>query len=195
MAPWCWRLFYLIRTDLVKAILQAMKRAEKPLFVENLKEELKSVSSVVVLDYQGLSVKLQQELKKRLKAVDAKMIIVKNTLFRIACQKAKMPQELTSDNALAGPSAIVITEKDPIAPLQVLAKFASEFETPQLKVGVVEGSFQDKESLIALSKLPSKDVLFAQVVGSISAPLYNLAATVEGNLQKLIFILNQASQK
>ncbi|BCX15030.1 MAG: 50S ribosomal protein L10 [Patescibacteria group bacterium] len=172
-----------------------MKRTEKTLFVENLKEELKSSTSVVLIDFQGLSVKLQQDLKKRLKEVGAKMVVVKNTLFKIASKGANMPEEITSDTVLCGPSAIVITEGDPIAPLQVLAKFASEFEIPQFKVGVVEGKFQDKENLIALSKLPSKNVLLGQALGSISSPLYGIVATLQNNLQKLVFILDQASKK
>jgi len=172
-----------------------MKRAEKPLFVQNLTEELKSSSAIVVINYQGLTVKLQQELKKRLKAVGAKMLVVKNTLFRLASKEAKVAEEITSDTVLSGPTAIVVTESDPIAPLQVLAKFASEFEIPQFKVGIVEGKFQDKENLIALSKLPPKNVLFGQVLGTISSPLYTFAFTLENNLQKLVFILNEASKK
>ena len=77
----------------------------------------------------------------------------------------------------------------------MLAKFASEFEIPQFKVGIVEKSFQDKESLIKLSMLPGKEALFAQVVGSIGSPLYGLVGTLQGNLQKLVFILDQASKK
>lgn len=171
-----------------------MKKAEKPLFVENLKEELKSAASCVLVDFQGLSVKLQQELKKRLKAQGAKLVIVKNTLFKIASEKASMPEEIRSDSVLSGPTALVITENDPIAPLQILSKFASEFEIPQFKVGVIEGKFQDKEALIALSKLPPKNVLLGQTLGAISSPLYGIVYTLESNLQRLVFILKTKSE-
>ncbi len=170
-----------------------MKKAEKPLFVENLKEELKTATAVVLIDFQGLSVKLQQELKKRLKTQGAKLSVVKNTLFKIASEKADMPEGVHSDTVLSGPTAIVITESDPIAPLQVLSKFASEFEIPQFKVGVIEGKFQDKENLVFLSKLPPKNVLLGQAVGSISSPLYGIVYTLESNLQKLVFILKTKS--
>jgi large subunit ribosomal protein L10 len=172
-----------------------MKKTEKTFFIENLKEELKSSSSVVLVDYTGLSVKAQQELKKRLKAANAKMFVAKNTLFKLAAKDAKMPEEVLQDSVLSGPTAFILTEEDPIAPIQVLAKFASEFEIPQFKVGIVEKSFQDKESLIKLSMLPGKEALFAQVVGSIGSPLYGLVGTLQGNLQKLVFILDQASKK
>ncbi len=171
-----------------------MKKAEKPLFVENLKEELKAASAVVLVDFQGLSVKLQQELKKRLKAQGARLTVVKNTLFKIASEKADMPEEVRSDTILSGPTALVITEGDPIAPLQILAKFAGEFEIPQFKVGIIEGKFQGKENLISLSKLPPKNILLGQAVGAISSPLYGIVATLQSNLQKLVFILKAKSE-
>ncbi len=171
-----------------------MKKAEKPLFVENLKEELKAASAVVLVDFQGLSVKLQQELKKRLKAQGARLSVVKNTLFKIASEKTNMPEEVRSDTILSGPTAIVITEGDPIAPLQVLAKFTSEFQIPQFKVGIIEGKFQNKENLISLSKLPPKNILLGQTVGTISSPLYGIVTTLQSNLQKLVFILKVKSE-
>jgi len=171
-----------------------MKKVEKPLFVENLTQELKDATSLVLVDYSGLSVKAQQELKSRLSECGAKLIVVKNTLFRLATKTTSLPPEIAVDAVLTGPTALVVTEADPIAPIQVLAKFAKEFEIPQLKVGVVEGAFQTKVDLEKLSTLPSKEVLFAQVVGNISAPLYALVSTLEGNIQKLLYILNEKSK-
>ena len=169
-----------------------MKKQEKSIFVQNLVEELKGASSVVLVDYSGLNVKAQQDLKKKLREVNAKMLVVKNTLFKLAGKSAKVPRETLTDTVLTGPVALVITEEDPIAPLQVLGKFAAEHEIPQLKVGVIEGSFQDKETLVRLSKLPTKEILVGQVVGSIGAPLYGIVGVLHGNLQKLISILEQA---
>ena len=167
-----------------------MKKSDKQPFVENLTNELKSATSVVLVDYAGLSVKMQQELKKRLKEVGAGMTVAKNTLFAIAAGNAGYPKEIGEDTVLAGPTALVMTKEDPIAPLQVISNFAKEFEIPQFKIGVVEGGFQDKEALIKLSGLPGKEVLFAQTVGAIGAPLYGLVGTLQGNMQKLIYILD-----
>lgn len=166
-----------------------MRKVEKPFFVQNLTEELKAASSVVLIDYSGLSVKMQQDLKKRLKEVQSKMLVVKNTLFKLAGEEAKISKEVLTDTVLTGPNALVVTEGDPIAPLQVLGRFAKENEIPQLKVGVVEGSFQDKEALTTLSMLPGKDVLAAQVVGIIAAPAYAIVSVLQTNLQKLLYIL------
>lgn len=172
-----------------------MKKSEKSFFVDNLTQELNSASLVVLIDHTGLSVKMQQDLKNRLKGVSAKMNIVKNTLFKLAGGKAGSPKEILEDTILSGPTAIIISEGDPIAPLQVIARFAKEFEIPNLKVGIVEGKFQNKDTLLTLANLPSKDVLYAQSVGAISAPLYGLINTLQGNMQKLLYILDAKSKE
>jgi large subunit ribosomal protein L10 len=172
-----------------------MKKSEKTFFVANLTEELKSVSSIVLVNYSGLSVKMQQDLKKRLKEIGATMFVAKNTLFKLAAQGAKLSDEIATDTVLSGPTAYIMTENDPISPLQVLYKFAKEFELPQFKVGIVEGNFQDKNALETLAQLPSKDVLYAQVVGSISAPMYGIVGVLQANLQNLLSVLKQASEK
>lgn len=172
-----------------------MVQQAKKDYVKELSSTLEEANSVVLVDYSGLSVQMQQELKKRLKEVGATMTVAKNTLYKIAAEQAKYPKEATEETVIAGPSALVIANEDPISPLQIIADYAKEFEIPQFKVGVVEGSYQNKENLEKLSKLPGKDALVAQAMGAISAPLYSLVGTLEGNLQKLVFVLQQASQK
>ncbi len=171
-----------------------MKKSEKPFFVDNLTEELKSANGYVLVDFSGLTVKLQQELKKKLSEVNGKMIIVKNTLFRLSAEKAKAPNEIASDTVLQGPTALVLTEDDPISLLQVLSKFAKESEVPQLKVGIIEGVFQNKETLIKLSNLPGKTVLQSQLIWSLSAPLYAVTGILQGNIQKLLWILKSKAE-
>lgn len=172
-----------------------MKKAEKPFFVSNLAEEIKSASSVVLVDYAGLSVKAQQDLKKRLKEVGATMSVVKNTLFKLAGESAKVDKETLSNSALTGPTALVMSKEDPIAPLQVLAIFAKEFEIPNFKVGLIEGKFQNKEALTTLSKLPSKEILVAQAVGAIGAPLYGIVGVLNAKMQELVSILEKWQSK
>lgn len=166
-----------------------MKKAEKTFFVQNLTEELKSAKSVILINFAGMSVKTQQELKKRLKEVNARMLVVKNTLLKRAGQQAKMAKEVLTDTVLAGQTALILADNDPVAPLQVLGKFALEFEVPQLKVGVIEGVFQNTDTLEEVSKLPDKNVLVAQAIGAIAAPMYGIIGVLQGNMQKLVYIL------
>ncbi len=168
---------------------------KKKFFVKNLSDSLLQASAVVIVDPSGFTVKTQQELKKRLKSVGATMTIVKNTLLKLAGTQADMDKGTLSDEVLSGPTALVLASDDPIAPLQVLAKFASEFEIPNMKAGIVEGSFQDKNALLILSKLPGKKVLYTQVVGSLASPLYGTVGVLQANLQKLVYILHSASKQ
>lgn len=176
-----------------------MKKAEKILFVDNLTANLKAAKSFVLINYTGLSVKFQQELKKRLKEVGAKMIVVKNTLLKRASETAKIDKEILTDEVLSGQTALVVSEKDPISFIQVLGKFAKEFVSeaglpvPQMKVGIVDGLFQDTVALVKLSSLPGKDVLLSQLLESLMSPSYSLVATLNGNLQKLVYILKEVS--
>lgn len=175
-------------------IFSDMKKSEKPFFVQNLTEQLKGATSIVLIDYSGLNVKQQQELKKRLRGVQAEMGVVKNTLLKLASKGAKLSEGSLSDSVLSGPTATIITEADPIAPLQVLYQFSKEFGIPSFKVGIIEGNFRDKESLEKLATLPSKEVLVSYAVGTIASPMYGLVYTLQGNLQKLVYVLN-AKQK
>jgi large subunit ribosomal protein L10 len=173
-----------------------MKKAEKVVLVDNLSEELKSAKSVVLINFTGMTVKTQQELKKRLKEAGAAMLVVKNTLLKRAGESAKIDKNVLSDTVLSGQTALIIGSKDPISPLQVLGKFAKEFESgagypvPQLKVGVIESIFQDTESLIKISNLPGREALLGQLLGVLLSPSYGLVSTLQGNLQKLVYILD-----
>jgi large subunit ribosomal protein L10 len=168
-----------------------MFKAQKVTLVDNLIEELKDAKSLVLVNYTGLNVKSQQELKNRLKEAGARMVVVKNTLLKRAIESAKIDNKIATDEILSGQTALVIADEDPVTPIQILGKFAKENELPKFKVGVVDGSFQDSESLAKLSTLPGRDVLLGQVLGALMSPQYGLVGTLQGNIQKLLFILKQ----
>lgn len=172
-----------------------MKKAEKVLFVENLKAELKDAKSVVLVNYSGLAVKPQQELKARLSAVGGKMVVVKNTLLSRAAEEAGFKGGDLEGDILTGQTALIIATDDAVAPIQVLGKFAKEFDVPKFKVGVIDGSFQDSASLSKISNLPGRDALLSQVLGTLMGVEYGLVGTLNGNLQKLVYVLDQTSKK
>lgn len=167
-----------------------MKKTEKTVFIDNLIKELRDAKSAIFVDFAGMGVKTQQELKKKLKEVNSHMLVSKNTLLKLAGEAAKLPKELLEDKILKGQTAIVLADNDPISPVQVIGKFLSTFQVPQIKAGVIEGVFQDKNALTTLSELPSKEVLVAQAIGTIASPMYSLINTLESKMQELIFILN-----
>ena len=166
-----------------------MKKAEKIFFVENLAAELKSAKSFVLVNFAGLSVKSQQELKRRLKDVGSRLLVVKNTLLKIAAKKAKVDESLLDDSVLTGQTALIVTSDDAISPIQVLGKFAKEFETPQMKIGIVEGTLTDAASLAHISTLPGRDTLLGQLLGALMAPSYGLISTLNAGPSRLVSML------
>jgi len=178
-----------------------MNKKDKPVFVKKLSDELANAKSVVLVDFSGLTVKAQQDLKKRFKESNSKMLVVKNTLFKLAAEDAKLPKETLADTVLTGQTAVITSGTDPVSPIQILGKFAKESVSvtgeplPKFKVGVIEGKFQDSESLVKISTLPGKDVLLGQVLGNLMAPEYGLVSVLNANMQKLIFVLSEAGKR
>ena len=166
-----------------------MKKLQKKDFVLSLTEKLQKAKSVILVDFAKMNVISQQSLKKELRSSNAKLIVAKNTLIKIAGKEAKLPEEMLTDTVLSGQTAVILGNDDPVSPIQILGKFLKTSEIPQPKAGVIDGTFQDKNNIITISKLPSKNELFAQVIGSIQSPAYGLVSTLQSNLQKLVWIL------
>lgn len=172
-----------------------MLKNEKAKLVEKLSKELKDAKSAILVNYAGLNVKAQQELKGRLRESGSKMVVVKNTLLKRAAEEAKLDEKMVTDTVLSGQTALILSGEDAVAPVQILGKFAKEFELPKFKVGVVEGSFQDEAGLKTLSTLPGRDALLGQLLGALMASEYGLVGTLNANMQKLVFVLSEASKK
>lgn len=172
-----------------------MNKQDKKDLVVKLAPKLKASESIVFVNFAGLSVSLQQKLKLELKAVDSDMTVVKNTLIKRAGKEAGINEEILTDEILSGQTAIILTENDAVAPIQVLGKFIKENQVPQFKIGIVEGNLQGKDALIKISTLPTKDVLRSQVIGSLMSPMYGLVGTLNGNMQKLLYLLKEVSTR
>lgn len=174
---------------------RALVKQEKKDHVDSLSSKLKEAKSVVFVDYAGMGVALQQDFKAKLREVGGTMLVAKNTMVQLASKKAEFPEEATKKELLSGQTALVFSGEDAVASIQVLGKFAKDNEIPKIKAGVVEGVYQDESGIVRISKLPSKEQLQANVVGAVASPLYGLVGTLQGNLSKLVFILDQARQK
>lgn len=169
-----------------------MKRSEKPFVVEDLAARIKDAKSVAVIDYQGLATKQLNELRKKIKGAGGVFVVAKNTLLKLAFKSTDYSLPTTD---LTGPTAVVFANEDEIAPLQIIGKQASDSRLPKFKFGIFGSSVLDSEKLLVMSNLPSKNVLFGQLVGTIAAPAYSLVGTLNGNLQKLVYILNAKAQR
>ena len=152
-----------------------MPTAEKARTIEQAKEWYSKSVGVVFTDYRGLKVKEMQQLRRDLRAKGGEIHVLKNTLFRVAAgdDVANMPEELHN-----GTTAIAFVFENESACTKALLDFAKSSKILKVKGGYFGKAFSAKE-VEALSELPSRDVLIAQVIGAIAAPLSTLVGTVE----------------
>ena len=167
-----------------------MKKERKVKIVENLKEKLGKAKSWVLTDYRGLTHRQMEEIKRALKESGADFIVTKNTLLKLATGKK---EEI--DPFLTGPTAILFSYQDEIAPLGVLAKFIKNFGLPQVKVGIIGEKVLSSEEILRLAALPSREILMATLVTRLKSPIYGLHYSLNWNLQKLTLILKAVSVK
>ena len=145
--------------------------------VEKLTEILKNAVSFVIVDYKGITVEEDTKLRRELRESNVHYTVEKNSMLRFALKNAGIEG---LDNVLEGTTAIPVSNDDQTAPARILGKFASETDGKfNLKAGMVEGQIYDEQGVVALSKIPSKDVLLAQLVGSLQGPIQKLAALLK----------------
>lgn len=156
--------------------------------LKNLTERLKKARSLVLVDYQGLSHGQLTDLRHQLKELKTDLMITKNTLLKLALDATGNTQQATR-KMLTGPTAVLFIANNSLPPLKTLTQFASEFSFPQIKFGWLEGQLTDKERLLYLATLPSKEILQAQLIGSLKSPCQRLTLCLDLNLRKLTMIL------
>lgn len=139
--------------------------------VAQIVEALNGATTGVLMDYRGLTVEEDTKLRNDLRAAGVKYFVVKNTLLRLAANQVGL-EEL--DSILHGPTALAISE-DPVAPAKILFEFAKNNEKVEIKSGFMDGKVLSEQELTQLAKTPSKDTLIAKIMGSLNAPVSNLA--------------------
>ncbi|MBQ3919041.1 MAG: 50S ribosomal protein L10 [Oscillospiraceae bacterium] len=144
--------------------------------VAQLTELLKGAASGVLVDYKGITVEEDTKLRKELREAGVNYFVEKNTMLRRAF--AELGLDGLSD-VLEGTTAIALSESDETAPARILGKFAESHDDKfELKAGFIGTEIYDKAGVTALSKIPSKEVLLAQLVGTLQGPIQKLAATL-----------------
>jgi large subunit ribosomal protein L10 len=162
-----------------------VKRSEKNNFVQDLKEELKNSSSMIVAHYDGLSVSETDSLRKEMRNNGTKFKVTKNRLTKIAL--IDTPYESITD-LFTGPTAIAYSS-DPVAPAKVSVNFEKKFENFKIVGGCYEGKKIDISKINFLATLPSLDQIRGKLIGLLNAPAQKLASVVQapgGQLARLI---------
>ena len=148
----------------------------KKAVVETLSAKIKEATSVVFVDYKGITVAQDTELRKMFREANVEYTVVKNTLTRFAAKE----NGYDFDQVLNGTTAMASTTEDPIAPARIVCEFAKKNKLPlSIKGGVVEGSVLSAAELNSFGELPSKNALVASVLGTFLAPISSLAFVLD----------------
>lgn len=164
-----------------------MPKPEKIETVAELVEKMRSHSVAIATQYQGITVEQVTELRRKLRAEDIDFKVYKNTLVKRALDEMGIPE---AASCMVGPTAWAFS-KDPVSPAKILREFAKEVKAVVMNGGVLEGRAVSKAQVEALASLPSREVLLAQVVGTIAAPLRNFVGVVNALPRDLVNVLDQ----
>ncbi len=144
---------------------------KQPVIAE-ISENIKDAASVVVVDYRGLTVAEDTELRKQLREAGVVYKVYKNTMMNFAFKDTDFEQ---LKDVLEGPSAIAISKEDATAAARILAKFAKNAPKLEIKAGVVEGTLYDAEGMKSIASVPSREELLSKLLGSLQSPITNFA--------------------
>ncbi len=166
--------------------MMGVTRNDKQLLVEELTKQLGQAKGAVLTDYKGIGVNKLTELRRQLRKDGVEFRVVKNTLAKRAANELGFAELNTH---LEGPTAIAYSLEDPVAPAKAVSTFIKNNKMLEIKAGLVEGKVISLAGVQALADLPSREVLIAQVVGAMAAPLSGFVNVLQGPIRKLTYAL------
>ena len=149
---------------------------QKKAIVAELSERLKSSITGVVVSYEGINTEDDTKLRKELRENDVKYTVVKNTLLSRACEEAGLDD---IKPVLEGTTAIATSDSEYAAAARILCNYAKDHDNFKVKSAYLDGAVIDMDTIVALSKLPTREVLLANVLGAFQAPIASLARAVQ----------------
>ena len=164
----------------------SITRDEKQVTVQELVEKLGQAKGAVLTDYRGISVVKMTELRRQLRQSGIEFKVVKNTLTKRAARELGIAD---LDQYLEGPTAIAYSLIDPVAPAKSISEFIKIGKVLEIKAGLLEGKVISAAGVQALADLPPREVLIAQVVGAIAAPLSGFLRVLQGPIRKFGYAL------
>ncbi|MBR1420237.1 MAG: 50S ribosomal protein L10 [Selenomonadaceae bacterium] len=170
---------------------------KKKAIVAELESELKDAKGAVFTSFKGLTVAMDTDLRRQLRAAGVSYKVVKNTMVRIAADNINLSG---IDSHLEGTTAFAFSKDDAVAPAKVICDFIKKNRLEDagiltVKVGLVEGKVIDANGVKALAALPSKEVLIAKLLGTMQAPIANTVGVLSGILRKPLYVLNAIAEK
>lgn len=162
-------------------------KEKKQKLVAEMSEKVAKAKAIVLTNYQGLTHKQLEDFKKGLRKLDAEFAVTKNTLLKRSLQEAKL--DTSNADAFNKATGTLFLYGDPVAPLKALTKMFKELKLPEVKFGILEGKTIATEDVLRLATLPSREILIAQLLGQMQAPIAGFHRALNWNLQKFVMTL------
>jgi len=156
-----------------------MPTPQKEAVLQDTRQRIAEVRGLYLADFSGMTVLSLSLLRKRCREQGVQFRVIKNTLIKRAFHERGI-KEL--DDHLVGPTGLVFSPVNEMAPAKILSDFAKEFERPRVKAAVVDGRFYDTKAIAKLAALPSREVLLSQLLGTFVAPMSNFLGVVNALL-------------
>jgi len=163
-------------------------RVKKEGIVAELSEKKGKAKAMIFTNYEGLTHRQIENLKKGIKASDAEFVVAKNSLLQ------KTMTDIKEIEGLQGPTGTIFAYSDVLEPLKQLAKTIKQLSLPMIKFGILDGKTVTSEDILKIASLPSRDVLIAQFVGGLKSPISGFHRALSWNLQKLVMTLKSIEQ-
>jgi large subunit ribosomal protein L10 len=156
-----------------------MPNAQNQQILEATEERIRDVRGFYLADFSGMTVQSLSLLRQKCREQQVQFHVVKNTLLKRAFN-ARGIKEL--DDYLVGPTGVVFSPVNEMAPARILSDFAKEHEKPRIKAAVVDGRLFDQKAIATLATLPSREVLLSQVLATFIAPMTQFLAAIEATI-------------
>jgi large subunit ribosomal protein L10 len=164
----------------------------KSRIVEELTDKIKNASSLVIVDYKGLSVSQDTTLRNMMREQGVEYKVLKNRLLKRAFNALGYTE---FDKDLEGPTAVAFGGKDLATPARVINSAIKDFKKITVKCGLVDGTYLNPQGVTALASLPSKEVLIAKLLGTMLAPLSGLAGVLNNTIAALPRVISKIAEK
>ena len=170
----------------------AITKEKKEQIVSDIQNKLQKSIIAVLTDYRGLSVSDISELRKELREKGIDYKVAKNTLYLKSLKNLGVEID---KSVFQQPIAMAFGYEDEVDPPKILNDFSKKHENLEIIGGIADGKYIPREYIINLASLPSKEELYARIVGSIASPLRGFISVLQGNLRGLVSVLNQYKDK
>ena len=170
-----------------------MPRAEKEKEVQTIQEKFKKAQAVFLFEYHGLNVADMTGLRMKLREGEGELKVLKNTLVKKALEGSPLKETVGSD--FKGPMACAFSYSDIVATAKVLVDFKKEDQSLKFKSGILKERKIEIQEIKALAKLPSREVLLAQLVGTLAAPISSFVSVLAAVPRKFLYALKAIEEK